>query len=448
MTRVDEPTVAIHAQLLPGSAGGIETNLLSLLRALNRRAESGRQVVIGPGGESHWLQPVLGPRQSILSWPPIRYRSSPPARPLLSRLRDAARRGVRAPLPTAAGLRAWLRRRESNGEDEGERITRTLADMGVELVHFPYQRHFPTHLPFIFEPWDLQHRHFPEFFAPEEIDFRERIYRVGCERAALVVTASYATKRDLVQHFGLASDKVAVIRRGVFTREERRMSRPEATHRLRALGLPDRFALYPAKTWPHKNHPRLFRALARLRDKEGVSIPLVCTGKPVDDYQLEIRKSLEASSLERLIFFTGHLDADRMAALFRRAELLVFPSLFEGLAIPLLEAMHFETPIVASHAPCLPEMAGEAAVYCDPLSVDSIADAILKVWMSPELREACRVRGAARITMFDWDDAGRKFLVCYRLVGGRRLDAEDTRIVAQITQSDETAVGLTRGEVG
>ena len=436
MARNQELKVAILTQLLPGSAGGIEVNLLSLLKALDSLDDSGRQVVIGPGGESHWLDPHLGIRQSILQWPAIKLSPVRPPNWLPSALVGMAKRSLgRYGLRIAAGIQPLLRRIDPGHISEGEKITRELIERGVQLVHFPYQRYFPTSLPTIFEPWDLQHRHYPEFFTSLEIDLRDEHYQMACKEATLVVTASEWTKRDLIQQFGLEPKKIAVIRRGPSVVEERRMTEQEITYHIQSLKLPKRFILYPAKTWPHKNHIRLFRALAELRDRFGILVPLVCTGKPVEGSWPRIMRSLEELSLERAVHFTGYLTDDQMAALFKRAEFLVFPTLFEGLGIPLLEAMQFGLPIVASKVTCLPEVAEDAALYFDPLSVDSIAEAILKAWQNPDLRKEYRTRGRVQIKKFNWDNAGRKFLLCYRHSIGYKLTGEESEIFNAMTGS-------------
>jgi glycosyltransferase involved in cell wall biosynthesis len=425
-------TVAVHAQLLPGSAGGIETNLRALLRSLAGLDESGRQVVIGPGGESSWLRPLLGPRQSVLEWPPIAYSTARPVR-LPKRAWSFGRRLLRGYARGAGPVVGGLSAQEPPQVAHGREISTALARMGVDLVHFPYQRHFSTPLPSLFEPWDLQHRHFPEFFTPEEIELREESYRTGCDQAKLVVTATQWNKDDLVRQFGQPPDKIAVIRRGPARGETTKTPVAEAAAGIAALGLPPRFILYPAKTWPHKNHARLFRALAALRDRCGLTVPLVCTGKPVASHWPVLRKSLEDLGLDGVVRFTGHLAEAHLAALYGSAAFLVFPSLFEGLGIPLLEAMDAGLPIVTSDATCLPEIAGDAAIFFDPLSVDSIAEAIHRAWTQPSLLAEYGARAAERAGRFRWEETARAFLACYRQVAGRPLSAEDRSILSAVT---------------
>lgn len=422
-------TVAVNAQLLPGSAGGIETNLLGLLRALDGLG-AGRQVVVGPGGESDWLRAHLGPRQTLLPWkvvppasllaPPHPSNDGPLGRRLMRPGRAALARG-------AAALRTL-------GFPVGETtLSEALAAMGVEVVHFPYQRILPVTLPSLFEPWDLQHRHHPEFFSAEEIRLRDALYGLACRRATLVVAASRWTKEDLVRQLAVPPEKIAVIPRGPAVLGRERLEPDAAARRLAHLGLPERFVVYPAKTWPHKNHVRLFEALAHLRDRRGLVVPLVCTSRPVPGAWSTVERSLETLGLGAQVLFTGHVAQDQMDALLSRAECLVFPSLFEGLGLPVLEAMHFGLPVVASAVTCLPEIAGDAAVYCDPRSVESIADAVERLWTSAELRQEMARRGRARIARFDWPAAARRFLTCYRHAAGRALSPAEIAALEEMT---------------
>jgi glycosyltransferase involved in cell wall biosynthesis len=429
-----ELTVGILAQLLPGSAGGVETNLLALLRALAGREDGAGQVIIGPGGQSDWLRAHLGPRQTLLPWPVVHaaWGTARPRRPaivanLAKRLLGRRRYGLRR---AVGGLRHRL---GIGPPSSAEALTEMLRGAGVRLVHFPYQRLFPTALPTLFEPWDLQHRHYPEFFTADEIELREDLYRFGCRTARLIVTASHWTKRDLVRQFDIDPRKIAVIPRGPAPGLRQRVSKAEGASRVQHLSLPEHFALYPAKTWPHKNHLRLFEALASLRDQRGLVVPLVCTARPVADHSAVLTRTLEALALEKQVLFTGHLPQPEMDALFSLADLMIFPSLFEGFGIPLLEAMHFGLPIVCSNGSCLPEVAGDAALYFDPLSVESIADAVAQAWQTPALWEEYRRRGIERVRRFSWTDAAGRFLACYHHAAGDPLTSAQRAMLDAMT---------------
>ena len=119
-----------------------------------------------------------------------------------------------------------------------------------------------------------------------------------------------------------------------------------------------------------------------------------------------------------------------MQHLYAGADQMIFPSLFEGLGIPALEAMALGTPVVCSRASCLPEICGEAAVFFDPYSVEDMAAKIAMVWGDSALRTELKQRGYANITSFSWAEAAQSFRVAYNYVANRPLGADEERQLA------------------
>ena len=147
------------------------------------------------------------------------------------------------------------------------------------------------------------------------------------------------------------------------------------------------FLLYPARPWPHKNHARLFEALALLR-RERPELRLVLTGGG------------DFGTVPDGVEVRGHVPHDELAALMRRASALVFPSLYEGFGQPPLEAMACGCPVASSGAASLPEVCGDAARYFHPDDPRQIANAVLDVLAAPQ--EWSR-RGLERARGFTWD---------------------------------------------
>ena len=129
----------------------------------------------------------------------------------------------------------------------------------------------------------------------------------------------------------------------------------------------------------------------------------------------------------------GRVEDDVVAALFLQAQALVFPSLFEGLGIPILEAMEAGLPVVTTRSSCIPEVAGDAVVYADGLSVDSLGDAIAALVTRPDLAARCRARGQERIKLYGWRQAGADFLTCYRCVAGIGVSPADEARFRELT---------------
>jgi glycosyltransferase involved in cell wall biosynthesis len=409
-------TVAINAQLLEGSAGGIETNLLHLTRELSHQSPADdAQVLIGPGGKSSWLQAHTGPSQQVLAWPAIRYSPADLRGQLLiglHRLRDSLR---------------LVKNKQPVDKYSIPNLDRKLKELNVDLIHFPYQRYFPTSLPFIFEPWDLQHIHLPELFNKEEILFRNKLYSQASNLADVVVAATRTTKYDLVRHLDIPASRIAVIYRGVDTiyPPSARQAELELTEQDRASVHDQSYAFYPAKPWPHKNHERLFEALATVRHDSGVRIPLVCTGSPVKGKEGYLESLAEKYRIADQVFCLGYLPEATIQRFFANANVLVFPSLFEGLGIPLLEAMSYGVPIACSNVSCIPEVVGNAALMFDPYSPTDIAAKLLKLWSDQSLREHLSQKGYERAGHFSWQRAVASFRVLYRHVANRSLSEDD-----------------------
>jgi glycosyltransferase involved in cell wall biosynthesis len=204
--------------------------------------------------------------------------------------------------------------------------------------------------------------------------------------------------------------------------ETRPLPSPEEVARVRqALGLPDRFALFPAMTFPHKNHLRLFEALAILRDRHGLTLSLVCTGRPYESHSPLLEEAIERLGLAGQVRTLGPVPTDDLIALYGAAWALVFPSLFEGIGMPVLEALQYGLPVISSNAACLPEVAGDAALYFDPTSVEAIVAAIRTAHERPESLERNRQAAPATLARFCWDRAARTYVACYRAAAGAQL---------------------------
>ncbi|WP_054143600.1 glycosyltransferase family 1 protein [Bosea sp. AAP35] len=392
--------VAIHAALDPRSAGGVQTNLLSLVHGLGQAGSAAKVTLLAPASIVEPWRALADPNTDVTPWAHV-----------FPWYRETSTKALRQKLAEAiAGIM-------KPGSVERDRELRAT---GAQLVHFPYQLAFDTALPSIYEPWDLQHIHLPHLFSPGERQWRTAMYRRACQRAALVVTATATTKRDIVETFGVPPDKIAVI-----LRDSDIMQTPPPAERrievLRELGIEGEFAFYPAMTFPHKNHVALFEALSIVRAKHGLTIKLVCSGRVSQAHQATIEESLRHHRIEAQVKFVGALPEEALVSLFAEAKMLAFPSLFEGLGLPLLEAMQFGVPIVASATSCIPEVTADAAVLFNPKDPEDMASCLTRVWTDEALRHEMRSKGQIRRRDFAWDKAAPTFVAAYRKVAGLPL---------------------------
>ena len=288
----------------------------------------------------------------------------------------------------------------------------TVERLNCDLLHFPTQAAYTSTLPTIYQPWDLQHRHLPELFTADEVLKRDRRYQGFSELAAAVCVATEWGKQDLVEQFGLAPSKIEVIRCSTPLAAYDQASAAEMLSIGEKFCLPDRFLLYPAVTWPHKNHENLLRGLAKLRDRQGTVIDIFFTGAatPLGPGLERLAKEL---GLEKTAHFLGFVEPKELQTLYHRALALVFPSRFEGLGLPVLEAFLCGLPVVCSNFPVLEEVAGDAALFFDPGSPDDIASALHRLIESAELRAGLIGRGHLAVQRYSAEAAARDFADLY-----------------------------------
>jgi glycosyltransferase involved in cell wall biosynthesis len=414
--------ILINAQIPPGGLwGGVEQALMGLVHALGRLPDGNeRYILITSPDRPDWLTPLLGPNQTIATVPP----------PEKGRWEWAKR--ALGPLRRPAGeLRLALRRYRSGQPVRGvlPESDGFLESLGGDVIHFPYQYFTRCALPSIFSPWDLQHLHYPRFFPKKEIANREIMYRGACQSAQAVVAPSWAVKSDLQQQYGLAAEKVFVVQQAAPVALYEDVPQGVARDVRDKFKLPEVFAFFPAQTWPHKNHLRLLEALRVLRDREGVRLNLVCTGRK-NEHWPAIQRRIEELDLGAQVKFLGFLRASDVRAIYHLAQFVVYPSLFEGAGLPVLEAFQQGVPVTCSDISSLREYGADAMLTFDPNSTESIAASLLRIASDEGLRAQLRVRGTERVQLFTWERTAKTYRALYRKVAGAPLSEEDSYLLA------------------
>jgi glycosyltransferase involved in cell wall biosynthesis len=400
--------VCIDARLGEGQFGGVEQVVIGLAASLSRLEDGDEEYLFLAHPEhDEWLRPYIGG--------PCRLLHS--RRGYLNRRSRAISRGLLERLPSV-GTRFAVR--PSDG---------TAERAGAEVIHFPIQDAFTTDIPSIYQPHDLQHLHLPELFSGWERSRREAIYRTHCARAQLVVAMTSWGRRDFIESYGLPPGKVTVVPGGSVLREYPAPTQADLDRLRSRLSLPESFLLYPAQTWPHKNHERLLEALARVREETGAAIPLICPGRQTRDYR-RIRDLVERLGLAETTSFPGFVSSLELRGLYELGTALVFPSRFEGWGLPVCEAFDAGLPVASSTATGLPDVVGDAGLLFDPDDVSEIAKQVQRLWTDPELRADLRARGKRRAAEFSFDHTARLFRAHYRQVAHRSSSDQDRILLA------------------
>lgn len=249
---------------------------------------------------------------------------------------------------------------------------------------------------------DIQHEYFPEFFSKSAQEERRRLYTASIQQADHICAISEFTRRTLIERLNVPPDKVTAVLLAADPIFRVSADPGEDQARLRKYNLPrEPFLFFPAHTWRHKNHRTVLSAMTVLRAKYGLRPALICTGG-AREAQSELEKQIDEDGLREQVRFLGYCPREDLPALYRAAGCLVFPSLFEGFGMPVLEAMTCGCPVVCSNTSSLPEVAGEAALLVDPTDAEGLADAIHAVLEDPELRQRLMSCGAERARRFSW----------------------------------------------
>jgi len=292
------------------------------------------------------------------------------------------------------------------------RMPRRLRQLGADVYHsayymMPYRPQVPTVLTI----YDLI-----PILLPEHSSGRARLLfrwttSLALRASAQIITISEATRRDLLDHFHLPAERVITI--PLATDPAFRPQPPASIAALRTrYGLPAQFTLYLGSNKPHKNLVRLIESWKLVNSK------LVIAGAWDERYPEAQRRAGELG-LRDTILWLGPVPETDLPALYAAAALFVFPSLYEGFGLPVLEALACGTPVVCSNRSSLPEVTGDAALLVNPLDVNALAEAIEHVLADQTLRTEMRAKGLAQALQFTWQKTAQQTLNLYRsLVDG------------------------------
>jgi len=283
----------------------------------------------------------------------------------------------------------------------------------------------PAHvLPIVHPPrsvvtiHDLGYLYFPRTYRALDRLYLDLTTRYNARAAAHIIADSQATKRDLVERYGVEPSKISVIYPGYDEEAFQPVREREAIEAVKArYGIAGDYILFVGTIQPRKNLVRLMEAFSLLK-RQAADLQLVIAGKKGWLYEAIFRR-VEELGLEGQVVFTGYVAEEGLPALFSGARLFVFPSLYEGFGLPVLEAMACGTPVVCSNASSLPEVAGDAAVLVNPRDVEELAGAMRQLVESQEIRAELRGKGLAQAARFSWQRAARETLIAYLAVLGQ-----------------------------
>lgn len=267
----------------------------------------------------------------------------------------------------------------------------------------PYFLQYIGDRPYVITVHDMIHEKFSDYFADAEEVIRQKKEVIG--RATRIIAVSENTKKDVVELLGVAPDKIDVIYHSTD------MKCPESDCRLE---LPERYLLFVGDRSPYKNFGRFVEAFALLHAQDP-SLHIVHTGGRLSKSEQEL---LARNRLTEVVHHVKASDRE-MSELYARALLFVYPSLYEGFGIPILEAYACRCPIAISNTSCFPEIAGEAAAYFDPYSAESMSKVMSDVIGNESLRLELIRKGEERLKAFSWETSAGLTEETYRKAIGK-----------------------------
>jgi glycosyltransferase involved in cell wall biosynthesis len=297
-------------------------------------------------------------------------------------------------------------------------LPRRLRQDKPHLLHVQYTAPVFCTTPIVVSVHDVSFLEYPGYFTPfRALQLRCTVSRT-VKSAARVITASEFSKRRILSAYRLDEDKVVVLPNGVAS-AFRPMPRESAQRSVCAsFGLRAPFILTVGDLQPRKNHAKLIRAFEKLvRAYPHLPHQLVIVGK--ENWKAStVRAAAKRSSVADRIHFTGFVSDEGLLRLYGGCDLFVYPSLYEGFGLPILEAMACCRAVACSNTSAMPEVADSAAILFDPDSEDEIVLALRDLLLNPELRQRMERLGMQRAATFSWESTAGKTLDLYYAVAG------------------------------
>ena len=270
--------------------------------------------------------------------------------------------------------------------------------------------------------YDLVVELFPETMEEKNRELLRKEMHRSIKRADHIITISNSAKEELVKILGINEDKIDIVSPGVnYDIFNARINTDIKKIVKQKYNLPDEYILYLGTLEPRKNISSLIKAFINLKKEKKILEKLVIVGKKGWNYE-NIYKIIHDNNMEDEIIFTGYVDENEKPAIYQMSKLFVFPSLYEGFGIPVLESMASGVPVIVSNTSSLPEVVEDAAILVDPQKVKDIETSIYKVLTNKELRIELIEKGLKQSKKFTWENSANKLCEIYdKVVKGEKL---------------------------
>ncbi len=277
--------------------------------------------------------------------------------------------------------------------------TPKLKGVVYDLLFCPFtdpvfhQKNIPT----VSIIYDLQYLSYPMFFSFDELLHRNQVIKHACSKASKLVAISDYSKNRTLETQKLSENKIKAIPISLSKRLEDKLNPSKTLEKYQLIA--QKYLIYPANFWKHKNHEMLLLAFQQAIREANLDIKLVLTGAPCERQKF-LKNAVEKQGLSDRVIFLDYVSNDELASLLKNSLALIFPSLYEGFGMPIVEAMALGVPVLCSNVTSLPEVAGDAAILFTPQSLDSMKKAIMEVYENHSQREEMIHKGYQQAKQF------------------------------------------------
>lgn len=294
-----------------------------------------------------------------------------------------------------------------DNEDRDAQMNFYIDYYNIEIMFAPlfYLAPNPCRIPSVVSILDVQHEYFPQYFNPLVLYSRRKATKDTLKSVDGILTISEFSKRTIIDKYGLHENNVEVTYLDSDSSFNRELDAEKKECLKKRIG--ENYIFYPANMWPHKNHINLLKAYKILKTKYHINTKLVFTGDGKHQKR-KIERYIKVNHLSEDIKYLGYQPQEDMPYIFANAALMVFPSVFEGFGIPLVEAMKAGVAIACSECGSIPEIAGDAAIYFDAYDPKDIAEKVYLLLNSRELRSKLIERGKVIAQKYSWNNCAEE----------------------------------------
>jgi len=300
-------------------------------------------------------------------------------------------------------------------------LPKYLRQNPVDVYHTQYITPWfvPKKIKIVTIVHDISFNFFPQFIKFSDLFFLKALIPISLKRSDKIVGVSQFTRDEIIKFYNINPEKVDYIYDAVGDEflsppagEE--VSEEKIAEVRKKYDLPEKFILYMGTLQPRKNIPQLIEAYAATKNKLGGIKLVICGNRQAYNFDKKIDEAVAKNNLSEEVFFPGYIDEKDKRLVFAAAQAFIFPSLYEGFGIPVLEAMSQKVPVLASDIPSLKEIAGQGALYFDTTSVADFSQKLYDICVNNDLRAQLIQSGMARINFFSWKNSAQKMLAIYR----------------------------------